>query len=391
MERCIVKGSELQYLTHPWIYAGNIVKCEAPKGACVEVYTRKGSFLGSAIFNPDSTIALRFYSRRREELNYFTIKERLILADERRKGHFRSPYYRAVYSECDELPGLLVDRYGEGLVFQINSYGTEERREDLIKALYDAFSPSFIVEKSSGYSRNLEGLPEREEVVLNQKGLNLQRVLVEDSGFKFYVDLISGQKTGYFYDQRKNREILSRFFEGGALLDLFSYIGTFSIILSNKASKVFVVDVSEEALQLVRESVRLNGLSEKKFVIERKDAFEFLKEIGSLKIKFNFIVLDPPSFARRAKDVENAVKSYSSLLSDSIELLEKGGFIALFSCTNHIKWEHLHDIVSRGIGKSSRTFRIAEYLTQDFRDHPVLAGFPESEYLRGFLLKEDNS
>ncbi|MEO0257843.1 MAG: class I SAM-dependent rRNA methyltransferase [candidate division WOR-3 bacterium] len=389
MERCIVKGSEFQYLNHPWVYSGNVLECNAEKGSCVEVYTRKGVFLGSAIYNPESSIALRFYSRNREELNYFGIKERLLVAYEKRKDLFESPYYRLVYSESDNLPGLIVDTYGEGLVFQINSVGLEIRREDLIKALYDAFSPKFIVEKSAGFSRKQEGLPDREEIILNKDGLNLNRVIVEEGGFRFYVDIVSGQKTGFFYDQRRNREFLVNYFSGGLVLDVFSYIGTFSIMLAPKAEKVFAVDISSDALSILKENIRLNNLSEKKFVIETKDAFEFLKELAELKLKFDLVVLDPPSMVRRSKELENGIKAYINLLLDSVSILNRKGFIGVFSCSNHIKWDHVHEIVSKGTAVKGRSFRIIEYFHQDFRDHLVPAGFPEAEYLRGVLLKED--
>lgn len=389
MERCIIKGSELQYLNHPWVYSGNVLECHAEKGSCVEVYTRKGIFLGSAIYNPDSSIALRFYSRNREELNYFEIKERILFAYEKRKKLFESPFYRLVYSESDDLPGLIVDRYGEGYVFQINSVGLEKRREDVIKALYDAFSPKFIVERSNGHSRRQEGLPDREEIIFNNDGLNLNRVIVEEGGFKFYVDIINGQKTGFFYDQRRNREILMNYFSGGSVLDVFSYIGTFSIMLASKAEKVFAVDISPDALNILRENIRLNNLPEKKFIIEAKDAFEFLKELADLRLKFDVIILDPPSMVRRSKELENGIKAYINLLIDSIAILNKKGYVGVFSCSNHIKWDHIYEIVSKGTAVKGRGFRIVEYFHQDLRDHLVPSGFPEAEYLRGLLLKED--
>ncbi len=389
MERCIVKGSELQYLNHPWVYKGNIIDSKAEKGACVEVYSRKGSFLGSAIYNPDSSIVLRFYSRQKEELDYFAIKERLIRADEKRKKYFRLPYYRLAYSESDHLPGLVVDRYGDGVVFQINSFGMDKRREEIIKAIYDAFSPKFIIEKSSGFARKQENLPEREEVILNENNVNLSRIMVEEGGFKFYVDLISGQKTGYFYDQRRNRELLRSLSGKGIVLDAFSYVGTFAIMLAEKADKVYAVDISEESLELLRENVKLNNLPEKKFVIEVKDAFDFLKELADLRIKFDIIILDPPSMVRRARDIESAMKAYIELLADSINILNKSGLIALFSCSNHIKWNHMFEIVAKGTCLKSRSFRILEYLHQDFRDHVVPSGFLEAEYLRGFVIKEE--
>ena len=389
MERAIIKGNPIQMANHPWVYSGNVLSCSAPKGSCVEVYTRKGVFLGSAIYNPDSNIALRFYSREREELNYLLIKEKIMLADKKRKKYFSKPYYRVVFSESDGLPGLIVDRYGEGFVFQINSYGMEIRREDIVKAIFDAFSPVFIVEKSEGHARKVEGLKERTEVALNNSSYNLSRIIVEEDGLKFYVDLINGQKTGFFYDQRRNRSIIEDHLRGSYVLDLFSYTGAFSLRALRKGKKVFAIDISEESIALLKENVKLNGLPEENLICEVKDAFEFHKEIASLRMKFDFVIVDPPSVVRRASDLDYALKSYVALLNGVFNMLEKGGMVAVFSCSNHIKWEHLYSVLQRSTGVARRSFRMVKFLNQDFRDHVVPVNFPEAEYLRGFLLEED--
>ncbi len=389
MERAIVKGNPIQIANHPWVYSGNLLECTAPRGSAVEVYSRKGVFLGSAIFNPSSSIALRFYSRKKEELDYFAIKQRLMVADLKRRKNLRTQYYRLAFSESDGLPGLVVDRYGGGFVFQINSFGMEVRRGDIIKALYDAFSPKFLVERSEGQSRMVEGLSERVEILINEDNLDLSRVLVEENEMKYFVDLVRGQKTGFFYDQRKNRDIVEEHVSGGIVLDLFSYSGSFALRALKKAQRVIAVDISEDAIYLLRENVKINGISQSKLISEVKDSFDFLEEAKSLRIKFSFIIMDPPSFARKAKDLDSAVSSYSNLLGNAIDVLERDGQVALFSCSNHIKWEHLSSVLQRGTGGKGREFRILEYLHQDFRDHPVPANFPEAEYLRGYLIKED--
>ncbi len=389
MERAIVKGNILQMTNHPWVYSGNLLKCDAPKGSCVAVYSRKGVFLGSAIYNPDSSIVLRFYSRVQEELGYLQIKERIMLADKKRKKVLSKPYYRMVYSESDDLPGLIIDRYGDGFVFQINSYGMDLRREDIIKSIYDGFAPSFIVERSSGFSRKLEGLSEREEVVYNKNSIDLSRVMIEEGELKFLVDVLKGQKTGYFYDQRRNRILVEDYLIGESVLDLFSYVGGFSIRALRKGKKVLAIDISNEALSLLKENAMLNGLKIENLALEVKDVFDFVNEVRSLKLKFNFIIVDPPSLVRRSSDVEKAIDSYVDLMGGVFEVLEKGGRVAIFSCSNHIKWNDLYSILQRSSGRVQRRFKILEYLTQDFRDHVVPVNFPEAEYLRGFILEED--
>ncbi|HOK22413.1 MAG TPA: class I SAM-dependent rRNA methyltransferase [Candidatus Hydrothermia bacterium] len=389
MERAIVKGSPAQMLNHPWVYSGNLVECKAEKGASVEVYSKSGVFLGSAIYNPESSIALRFYSRKRDKLDYYAIKERIILADGKRKRYFTEPYYRIVFSESDMLPGLIIDRYGNGFVLQINSYGMEIRRSEIVKALYDVFQPDFIVERSSGYSRRLEGLKENSGVLMNESGLDLTRVIVAEGGLKYYVDLLKGQKTGFYYDQRRNREIIESYISGGIVMDLFSYVGAFTLRALRKANKVFAVDISEESITLLKENVKFNGFSEDRIIVEVKDAFDFLEEVGSLKLKFDFIIMDPPSFAKRGRDVESAIASYIELVSKGIDILENKGQMAIFSCSNYIKWEHFASVLQRGTRSTGRSFSILDYMYQDFRDHRVPTNFPEAEYLRGYIIKED--
>ncbi|HRD23041.1 MAG TPA: class I SAM-dependent rRNA methyltransferase [Candidatus Hydrothermia bacterium] len=389
MERAIVKGSPAQMLNHPWVYSGNLVECKAEKGASVEVYSKSGVFLGSAIYNPESSIALRFYSRKRDKLDYYAIKERIILADGKRKRYFTEPYYRIVFSESDMLPGLIIDRYGNGFVLQINSYGMEIRRSEIVKALYDVFQPDFIVERSSGYSRRLEGLKENSGVLMNESGLDLTRVIVAEGGLKYYVDLLKGQKTGFYYDQRRNREIIENYISGGIVMDLFSYVGAFTLRALRKANKVFAVDISEESITLLKENVKFNGFSEDRIIVEVKDAFDFLEEVGSLKLKFDFIIMDPPSFAKRGRDVESAIASYIELVSKGIDILENKGQMAIFSCSNYIKWEHFASVLQRGTRSTGRSFSILDYMYQDFRDHRVPTNFPEAEYLRGYIIKED--
>ncbi|HOP32694.1 MAG TPA: class I SAM-dependent rRNA methyltransferase [Candidatus Hydrothermia bacterium] len=389
MERAIVKGSPAQMLNHPWVYSGNLVECKAEKGASVEVYSKSGVFLGSAIYNPESSIALRFYSRKRDKLDYYAIKERIILADGKRKRYFTEPYYRIVFSESDMLPGLIIDRYGNGFVLQINSYGMEIRRSEIVKALYDIFQPDFIVERSSGYSRRLEGLKENSGVLMNESGLDLTRVIVAEGGLKYYVDLLKGQKTGFYYDQRRNREIIESYISGGIVMDLFSYVGAFTLRALRKANKVFAVDISEESITLLKENVKFNGFSEDRIIVEVKDAFDFLEEVGSLKLKFDFIIMDPPSFAKRGRDVESAIASYIELVSKGIDILENKGQMAIFSCSNYIKWEHFASVLQRGTRSTGRSFSILDYMYQDFRDHRVPTNFPEAEYLRGYIIKED--
>ena len=384
-----MKGDITRYLLHPWVYSNNIINGDAEKGDCVEVYTTNKKFLGSAIYNPDSSISLRFYSRDKEELDYLAIKKRIITALKRRRLFFgEADSFRVVFSESDMLPGLIIDKYGDGVVVQINSYGMEKRRRDVFNAILDVLNPVFLYEKSTSYARLQEKLKPREKLIFKKfEDLNLSEYIIEEDGIKIMVDIEKGQKTGYFLDQRINRRKIEKWAEGATGLDLFSYTGGFTLRMLKRMRKVYAVDISEDALNILKKNLQLNNFSNNRCLAEKKDVFEFLDEAVYYKIKFDFIVIDPPALIRKAEGKRKAINAYNRLLRSSIKLLSKGGAIAIFSCSNYIKWEGMYNILKEGTGYSGRSFVILEMMSQS-PDHPVLSTFPESEYLRGFLIKE---
>ena len=384
-----MKGDITRYLLHPWVYSNNIINGDAEKGDCVEVYTTNKKFLGSAIYNPDSSISLRFYSRDKEELDYLAIKKRIITALKRRRLFFgEADSFRVVFSESDMLPGLIIDKYGDGVVVQINSYGMEKRRRDVFNAILDVLNPVFLYEKSTSYARLQEKLKPREKLIFKKfEDLNLSEYIIEEDGIKIMVDIEKGQKTGYFLDQHINRRKIEKWAEGATGLDLFSYTGGFTLRMLKKMRKVYAVDISEDALNILKKNLQLNNFSSDRCLAEKKDVFVFLDEAVYYKIKFDFIVIDPPALIRKAEGKRKVINAYNRLLRNSIKLLSKGGVIAIFSCSNYIKWEGMYNILKEGTGYSGRSFVILEMMSQS-PDHPVLSTFPESEYLRGFLIKE---
>ena len=384
-----MKGDITRYLLHPWVYSNNIINGDAEKGDCVEVYTTNKKFLGSAIYNPDSSISLRFYSRDKEELDYLAIKKRIITALKRRRLFFgEADSFRVVFSESDMLPGLIIDKYGDGVVVQINSYGMEKRRRDVFNAILDVLNPVFLYEKSTSYARLQEKLKPREKLIFKKfEDLNLSEYIIEEDGVKIMVDIEKGQKTGYFLDQHINRRKIEKWAEGATGLDLFSYTGGFTLRMLKKMRKVYAVDISEDALNILKKNLQLNNFSSDRCLAEKKDVFVFLDEAVYYKIKFDFIVIDPPALIRKAEGKRKVINAYNRLLRNSIKLLSKGGVIAIFSCSNYIKWEGMYNILKEGTGYSGRSFVILEMMSQS-PDHPVLSTFPESEYLRGFLIKE---
>ncbi len=385
MKRITVKGRAKDYLTHPWIFLDKVVEDQgAAPGEAVTVYTTRGIFLGSAIYNPRSKIALRFYSRQKEELDYLAIKSRIFAAHLRRSRVIRKEKsYRVVFGESDDLPGLIIDRYAQGFVFQILSVGMEHRRGHIVDAIVDLFNPDFVYEKSDSALRREEGLPPRSELAYGELP---EELIIESAGMKYHIDIESGQKTGFFFDQRNNRRIIefhARNAERG--LDLFSYTGGFALhMLKGGVKTVYVVDRSAQALQTFVKNLELNGFSRNQAVIFNKDAFDFLDEMLLTSEKFDLIVLDPPSFTKKRHRVREALSAYRTLHEKAISLLNESGLIATFSCAMYIGKDDLLSSFHQAAKRMRKRFYLVEHLHQS-KDHPILLGFPESEYLKGFL------
>lgn len=387
MKRVKVKGPLTRYARHPWIFSGNIFYAEAEKGDNVEVYTRRGQFLGSALYNPDSDIVLRFYSYKKEPLGYKEIKERIFLAREKRirsKGS-EEDAYRVVYGESDYLPGLIIDKYKSGFVVQFSSYGMFKRKKDVIDALFDLFEPQFIYEKSVKYAAREEGIPEEKAILMGNMPEDL---VVNINGLRFKVDVENGQKTGLFLDQKENWLRLEKYAKEKDVLELFSYQGGFTMhLLRGRAKRVYTVDSSETAIKVLKENLKLNGFKEKRLVTFTEDVFKFLDEFSSVQIKFDLIIIDPPSFARSRRTKNKGLKAYHNLIDMAIKFLKPGGMIAVFSCSSYIKREDLLNTLENVFNANLRVFRVVENFFQGY-DHPYLLSFPESSYLNGFLMEE---
>ena len=385
MKRVVVKGPAGRL--HPWIYGKRIVDPgDAEPGDAVAVYNTRGRFLGSFLYNPRSVLALRRYSLKEEPLDYLTLKERLYRALEYREFLFRrtrETAYRWVHSEADSLPGLVVDRYETGVVFQINSLGMERRRADLLKALEDLLAPVFIVEKSDTAGRREEGLAPREEVVQGEVPEPLE---ITVAGVRYRVNLLGGNKTGFFFDQRDNRKVMETWARGRAL-DLFAYTGGFTIhLLKGGARRVYAVEGNPAHADLIQQNVELNGLDPARVVVFRKNVFDFVEEMLLAGEQFDVIVLDPPAFTHSRQARQGALKGYRLLHDRVIRLLRPGGLVATFSCAAHVSDQDLLASFQKAAETLGRPFRVVHRFRQA-PDHPVLLGFPESEYLKGWLFQ----
>jgi 23S rRNA (cytosine1962-C5)-methyltransferase len=388
MKRVWVKGSQGWLRFFPWVFKKHFRRAEpdVEAGDYCAVYHEKAGLMGSAIYNPNSNIVLRFYSREEEPLDYSVLKRLIERAWSFRKSHMGDEKaYRVVFGESDSLPGLVVDKYDDGVVFQIHCLGMERRRHDIVNVLLVLFAPQFLFEKSETHARLEEGLEPRVELV---EGELPEPMVLPQAGIHYKIDLWKGQKTGFFLDQRKNRLRVEHYAKGKKRgLDLFSYTGGFTLhMLRAGVEKVYAVERSGEALNMLLENLDLNGLDRDRVLTFEKDVFEFLDEMILSTDTFDIIVIDPPAFAKGKKALENALKGYKVLHDRALRLIEPGGIIVTFTCAQIISRENLLGTVEWAAQRLQRRLYILESLGQP-EDHPILVGFPQSNYLKGFIFE----
>lgn len=373
---------------HPWIFSGAIaqVNGDPQSGEDVLVRTDSGEALGWAAYSPSSQIRARMWNLQPDEaidMEFFRVRlkaavhqrTQFILASE-------TDAYRLVHAESDGLPGLVVDRYAETLVVQVLSAGIERQMEPLVDFLVETTGIQNIYERSDVEVRRLEGLPERTGTL---RGVTPERVLITENGNRFWVDVQHGQKTGFYLDQRRNRQIVGDLARGRSVLNCFCYTGGFSIYaLAKGAEKVLSIDSSADALERGRENLILNDMDEAKAEWMEGDIFQKLRLFRDQGKKFDMIILDPPKFAPTAAQAERAARGYKDINLLAFKLLDPGGLLATFSCSGGISPEFFQKIVAGAAVDAGVNAKIVEYLHQG-PDHPVALSFPEGEYLKGLL------
>ena len=370
---------------HRWIYKDEIKKLpkSVEKGQLVKVLSTDGKFLAVGYINPNSIITVRILTFSQQEINYQFFKEKIQKAIEKREKFLskKTNAYRLIHSEADFLPGLIVDRYDKYLSVQFNTAGINSFRELILKALIETVKPEGIYEKVDEKVKQIEGLEENEEKVLY--GTIPDEILITENQVKFKVNIKEGQKTGFFLDQRKNREVVSSYVEEGfEVLDMFSNAGGFGIYCLKKGAKyVDFVDISKLAVKQVEENCQLNDFKNYKTHLE--DAFDFLSKAEK---KYDLIILDPPPFAKTKKEKAGALKGFKYLIVNSLKLLKEGGYLSVFSCSHHITEKDLLELLLFASAKEKKPLQIVERLYQDI-DHPVILNIPPSFYLKGFLVK----
>ncbi len=364
---------------HLWVFSNEVARHPgAAAGDVVEVLTAREESLGSAIYHPHSLISARLLLSDVEELDQAFFSERLSAAAELRRRLFpEESCYRLVHGESDWLPGLLVDRFQDYLVVQTTTAGMDRRLPVIVEALKELFQPQAILERNDSGLRGYEELPERRGV---RFGDDPGPITIQENGIRYRLDLLHGQKTGFFLDQKLNRRAAARYAPGARALDCFCNLGGFAFHLARAgASQVVGVDISEDAIGRAHENCRLNGFSNVEFIVS--DTFMFLEEQLESGATYDLIVLDPPSFARTKKHVGSARKGYRRLNELALRLLTEGGILLTASCSFHIFEDVFRELINEAAVRADRRLKLLEWHHQA-PDHPILPAMPETQYLK---------
>lgn len=376
------RGVERIFAGHPWIYRSDVsASPEIAAGTVVSVRDRRKRFLGQALYSNRSQIALRLLTREKRPIDRAFLAERIqAAADYRRHVVQESEAFRLVASEGDVLPSLVIDRYGEYLVVQTLSQGMEKLKPIIADILQEKFSPRGIVERNDVAVRSLEALEQAKGVL---SGEAPEEAIVSINGLRFAFNLLEGQKTGGFLDQRENQRAAQSYAFGRAL-DCFTYAGGFALHISRCCDSVLGIDSSQDALRLAQRNAELNGISN----VEWKEAncFDFLKAADQAGERFDVVVLDPPAFARQRSNLDSALRGYKELNLRGLKILNPGGYLITCSCSYHVTEADFLEAIASAAVDAHRTVTVVERRTQG-RDHPILLTVPETLYLKCLILR----
>jgi 23S rRNA (cytosine1962-C5)-methyltransferase len=371
---------------NPWIFSGAVARVEgaASAGEACAVVSSGGEVLGSGYYNPASSICVRMLSPGTTSFSVNDLKLRIDRALKLRGPLLENPTtnaYRLVNSEGDFLPGLIVDRYAEGLCVQVLTAGMERFRDDFVSYLQSTLSPSYIYERSDTDARKREGLRPREGLL---SGAMPESPVVIENGLRFCVDLAQGQKTGLFLDQRCNRKLFGTYAKNAAVCDCFAYTGGFTVsALASGAKSVRTVDISKSALSCARKNTELNGLPCVNEHFIAADVFTYLRETSEV---YDLIVLDPPKFARHPGEVAKAARGYKDINLQAFKKAARDAIIFTFSCSNAIDGTLFRQIVFSAAADSGRSVQALHALGAG-PDHPVNIAHYEGDYLKGLALR----
>lgn len=374
---------------HVWVFSNEVDNRVTPltqfePGQPVLIEDAGGHALGTGYVNPGTLISARLVSRDPKYiLDQSLITHRLNVALSLREKLFDKPYYRLAFGDSDALPGLIVDRYDDNVVAQIITAGMERVKNEIVAALEKVVRPRAMLWRNDSPARELEGLSRYVEPALGEVP---EMAPVEENGARFEAPLTTGQKTGWYYDQRLNRERLRHYVRGATVLDVFSYLGAFGIQAAVAgAESVVCVDSSLRSPEWIQRNAELNNVAGK-IAVQRDDAFEVLRRLRAERRKFDVVILDPPAFIKRKKDIKEGALAYQRLNRMAMQVLAKDGILVSCSCSYHLHRDSLRDVLLKGSRHLDRFMEITEEGHQA-PDHPVHPAIPETGYLKAFFCR----
>jgi 23S rRNA (cytosine1962-C5)-methyltransferase len=387
---CLKKGEDARLRAgHAWVFSNEVDVKRTPltafkAGAACAVLDHAGKPIGVGYVNPNALICARLVARGlRHALDRSLIVHRLKVALALRERLHARPYYRLVFGESDALPGLVLDRFDDVVVGQIATAGMEVLRPELEAAIAKVLKPSALIWKNAGSARSLEDLPEYVEAAIGELPARLE---VEEAGLRFGVDMSHAQKTGWFYDQRANRDRLAPYVREARVLDVFSYAGAWGIRAAvYGARQVVCVDSSAAAVAAIGANAEANRVGERVSALAG-DAFDVLKSMRHERERFDVVIIDPPAFVKRKKDFAEGRLAYRRLNEAAMQLLGKDGVLVSCSCSYHMPRAALLEAINQGARHLDRTVQVLEQL-QQAPDHPISPAIPETEYLKGYIAR----
>lgn len=383
----VVNGRQKKLLQgHPWVYGNEIerVEGEIEDGGLVTVVDFRGRYMGTGFYNSKSLITVRLLTHRQEEITDELIASRVKAACDYRRFVMNRPgtdSCRLIYGEADRLPGVIADRFGGMIVLQVLALGMERFTQTIADALLACEKPDCLLLQNDDAIRRKEGMECFTRVLY---GTLPEENIIHENGVKLAVDVLGGQKTGYFLDQKDNHLFVRQFCKDARVLDCFSYIGAFALNAAAAGAKeVTAVDISEAAVQLIEKNAALNGAD---ITAVCANCFDFLRAQVKAGEKYDVVVLDPPAFTKAHANMASACRGYKEIALSAMRLLPAGGVLATHSCSYHMPEEVFVNTVLSAAQDLHRQVRVITLRRQDI-DHPVLAGYPESHYLKSLWLQ----
>lgn len=383
----VVNGRQKKLLQgHPWVYGNEIerVEGEIEDGGLVTVVDFRGRYMGTGFYNSKSLITVRLLTHRQEEITDELIASRVKAACDYRRFVMNRPgtdSCRLIYGEADRLPGVIADRFGGVIVLQVLALGMERFTQTIADALLACEKPDCLLLQNDDAIRRKEGMECFTRVLY---GTLPEENIIHENGVKLAVDVLGGQKTGYFLDQKDNHLFVRQFCKDARVLDCFSYIGAFALNAAAAGAKeVTAVDISEAAVQLIEKNAALNGAD---ITAVCANCFDFLRAQVKAGEKYDVVVLDPPAFTKAHANMASACRDYKEIALSAMRLLPAGGVLATHSCSYHMPEEVFVNTVLSAAQDLHRQVRVITLRRQDI-DHPVLAGYPESHYLKSLWLQ----